>query len=98
SVRPARYAACVIEERNSSGAQTHSIPASSASFVSASRSAIEVPIAATEMRSKALMLRRRSGGDGLANLSENGVGDPVAVPSGVAEHRGVRLSPLEEKV
>ena len=41
--------------RKSSGAQTHSIPAASARSVSASRSATELPIAATEIRSSALI-------------------------------------------
>ena len=45
----------MTEERKSSGAQTHSTPAASARFASASRSATEVPIAATEILSRALI-------------------------------------------
>ena len=49
----------MTEERKSSGAQTHSTPAASARLVSASRSATEVPIAATEILSRALIARAR---------------------------------------
>ena len=51
----------MTEERKSSGAQTHSTPAASARFASASRSATEVPIAATEIRSRALMPPAQAG-------------------------------------
>ena len=83
----------MTELRNSSGAQTHSTPAASAFRVSASRSATEVPIAATEMRSSAPIGRVQAGrlgdrGD-LADVGEHAVGDPLAVPLGVAEHRRV---------
>ena len=78
----------MTELRNSSGAQTHSTPAASARSVSASRSATEVPIAATEMRSSA-PIAPRSGRDRLGGAGEHRVGDPLAVPLGVAEHRRV---------
>ena len=55
-----------------------------------------VPIAATEMRSSAPTLSRQAG-TGSAR-GEDGVGDPFAVPLGVAEHRRVGLAALEEEV
>ena len=84
--------------RNSSGAQTHSTPAASARSVSASRSATEVPIAATEMRSRALIGRRLRSPAGAAAPREDRVGDPFAVPLGVAEDRRVGAAALEEEV
>ena len=85
----------MTEERNSSGAQTHSTPAASARFASASRSATVVPIAATEMRSSAAQAQAATGAGA---LGQDSVGDPLAVPAGVAEHRRVGLAALEEEV
>ena len=56
SMRPvcaAIQVAWVNEARNSSGAQTQSMPAASARFVSSVRSSAVIPIAAIEIRSRA---------------------------------------------
>ena len=82
-------------ERNSSGAQTHSTPAASARLASASRSATVVPIAATEIRSRACQRLRR----GRARRRRRGhLRDLLAVPGRGPEHRRVGLAALEEEV
>jgi hypothetical protein len=53
SVAAAIQVACVTELRNSSGAQTHSIPACSASRACVTRSSAVTPSAAIEIRSRA---------------------------------------------